>query len=298
MRWGRLLLGTFMAFGGLAGIARAQDPESPPAGPPEPTVQVPTPTATPQPAPRRIGANDKRRTLRSYAANLAYNTVGVLTTGNRFNLITATGLAGVAQAYDSDVAGYFHDHPHDQFGKIGQAMGGGLVVGVATLGAFSLGRISPWDRFRASTYDLSQAVLINLSYVFVIKEVAHRERPDGSDNLSFPSGHASDSFAIATVVERHYGWKAGVPAYAVATFIAASRMAAEKHFLSDVAFGAAFGFGVGRTVVRRNNRPPTPPGVRAPHVPPPKTEKKTELRLFPASGPSGDGVGFTFSLAF
>jgi membrane-associated phospholipid phosphatase len=292
-----------LTIAGLLAVrsAVAQEPAPSPSPTPDPIVEAPSPEPTPTPTPlpwsQRIGANDKRRTMKSYPANLAYNALGVLSTSNRRYLLIGGAVAGMSYAFDDDVASYFHNNPHEQFGKVGEVMGGGLLIGAATLGVFSVGRVSPWDRFRASTYDMSQAVVVNLAYVFLIKEAAHRERPDGSSRQSFPSGHASNAFAVATVLERHYGWKVAVPGYAVASFIAASRLAAEKHFLSDVTFGAAFGFGVGRTVVRRNNRPPTPPGEPAPKVPPPKKEKP-ELQLVPDSGPSGDGAGFRFLVAF
>jgi len=63
-----------------------------------------------------------------------------------------------------------------------------------------------------------------------------------------PSGHTTVAFASATVLQRHFGWKVGVPAYAVATYVAASRVEQKHHYLSDVAFGAALGIAAGRTV--------------------------------------------------
>ena len=80
-----------------------------------------------------------------------------------------------------------------------------------------------------------------------VKLSVRRARPDGTQ-YSFPSGHTSVSFATATVLQRHLGWKAGVPAYALATYVAASRVQDKRHFLSDVAFGAAIGIVAGRTV--------------------------------------------------
>lgn len=68
-----------------------------------------------------------------------------------------------------------------------------------------------------------------------------RARPDGSDNYSFPSGHASASFAMATSVTAVYGPWAGIPSYALASLIALSRLDDNKHFVSDVLFGATIG---------------------------------------------------------
>jgi membrane-associated phospholipid phosphatase len=105
------------------------------------------------------------------------------------------------------------------------------------------------------SYDLLDAFLVNGAYTSVLKVAVGRERPNGQDERSFPSGHASNAFALAAVVERHYGWKAGIPAYALASAVGASRLQRNKHYLSDVLAGATLGYIVGRTVVRVNGRP-------------------------------------------
>ena len=50
------------------------------------------------------------------------------------------------------------------------------------------------------------------------------------------------------MLQRHFGWKAGVPAYALATYVAGSRLQENRHYVSDVMFGAAIGILAGRTV--------------------------------------------------
>jgi hypothetical protein len=73
-------------------------------------------------------------------------------------------------------------------------------------------------------------------------------------------------FATATVLQRRYGWKVGIPAYGFAAYVAASRLSENKHFLSDVILGAAIGIMGGRTVtvgrgpVRFVLSPMIPPG--------------------------------------
>ena len=83
-----------------------------------------------------------------------------------------------------------------------------------------------------------------------LKYTTRRERPDGSSKNSFPSGHASDTFAFATALERHLGWKAAVPAYIFSSYVAISRLPDNRHWLSDVVFGASVGIIAGRTVTR------------------------------------------------
>lgn len=80
---------------------------------------------------------------------------------------------------------------------------------------------------------------------------------------AFPSGHTSASFATATVLHRRWGWRAGVPAYAVAAFIGGTRLH-KVHHLSDVAFGAALGIASGLSVTLPGSHAVAPliaPGV-------------------------------------
>jgi len=65
---------------------------------------------------------------------------------------------------------------------------------------------------------------------------------------SFPSGHAAAAFAVATVVARRYPHRRWVPyvAYGAAALISFSRMTDQAHFSSDVFFGGALGYAVGR----------------------------------------------------
>ena len=54
----------------------------------------------------------------------------------------------------------------------------------------------------------------------------------------------------AAVLHRHFGWRVAIPPYAVAAYVAASRIQSERHYLSDVVFGAALGTAVAHTVNR------------------------------------------------
>ena len=78
-----------------------------------------------------------------------------------------------------------------------------------------------------------------------LKRLLPEERPDRSDRQSFPSGHAAVSFAAAATLENRYGWRAGIPAFIVASFVGAGRVEARKHHWYDVVAGAAIGTGSG-----------------------------------------------------
>ena len=76
-----------------------------------------------------------------------------------------------------------------------------------------------------------------------LKYIVDKERPDKSNNMSFPSLHTGTSFASAAFIQRRYGWEWGIPAYAVAAYVGWSRVYGKKHDWWDVAAGAALGVG-------------------------------------------------------
>ena len=103
--------------------------------------------------------------------------------------------------------------------------------------------------------DLMRAQISAVSWTYAVKYAVNRTRPNG-DPRGFPSGHASSAFATAMVLQEHYGWKLGVPFFAIATYTAASRIIDNRHWASDVVMGAFLGMASGRTVtVRLRARP-------------------------------------------
>jgi hypothetical protein len=130
----------------------------------------------------------------------------------------------------------------------GDLTGSMYIQGGAAVATFALGKISGHQEIASLGVNLIRAQILAQAAVQGLKFAAERQRPDASNSLSFPSGHAASAFATATVVQQTFGWKAGAPAYALAAFVADSRMAGRKHYLSDVVFGAGIGIAAGRTV--------------------------------------------------
>jgi membrane-associated phospholipid phosphatase len=228
---------------------------APPAFAGQDPVQAPQPGAGAAPAATAARVRDDgRRTLSRFPANLLRGTVGVFSTDNVKPLLIGGAATGVGAIFDDDVAEWIAD-PSNSFGTSLESGARPAWVAGVVAALFATGRAVDAPRFRAVTYDWMDAFLVNAAYTTVIKELVKRERPDSSDNLSFPSGHSSNAFALAVVAERHYGWKAGVPAYALASAVAVSRLQRNKHYLSDVLAGSTLGYIVGRTVVRVNGQP-------------------------------------------
>ena len=91
-------------------------------------------------------------------------------------------------------------------------------------------------------YSKSFAASIILTHT--VKTIIDKERPNGAqDGYSFPSGHTSCAFAGATLLTKQFGWKIGIPAYALASYVGWSRINAQRHDLWDVMAGAVIGTG-------------------------------------------------------
>lgn len=113
-----------------------------------------------------------------------------------------------------------------------------MLVGMKMAGVPSR---SSWGRMLLS--DAFSAALM-IGFVQGLKSATHVERPDGSNNKSFPSGHTATAFMTATMLNKEYGhlspW-VGIGAYTCATATGLMRMANNKHWLSDVMVGAGIG---------------------------------------------------------
>ena len=100
-------------------------------------------------------------------------------------------------------------------------------------------------------YDWKQAAVnaaasfaIDAAVTYSLKPMVRSERPDGSDNHSFPSGHTSLAFTGASVLfkeTRHISPWIGIAGYAAATGIAIERVANRHHHWADVLAGAGIG---------------------------------------------------------
>ena len=84
----------------------------------------------------------------------------------------------------------------------------------------------------------AKSYLTTVSITYLLKEGTHKLRPDGSDYLSFPSGHTSSAFSGASFIHFRYGFKYSIPLYLLASFTGYSRVESNKHYIEDVIAGA------------------------------------------------------------
>lgn len=162
-------------------------------------------------------------------------------------LLAGGGASIFLHPLDDRVHTWVVKQPESNLASIGNAGGGVWAQDVSALAIWGIGAASGHTKIAHVGADLIRAQALVTVLVVPTKMIVNRERPNGS-HRSFPSGHASASFATAAVLGEHFGWKAGVPAYALAGVAAWSRVRSDNHWLSDVAFGASVGLIAGTTV--------------------------------------------------
>ena len=88
---------------------------------------------------------------------------------------------------------------------------------------------------------VTKSLVLTGAVTTFLKYSINRRRPDGTDQLSFPSGHASIAFCGATFLHMRYGLKFGIPMYLGAAAVSYERVDSDKHYWGDVIGGAAVG---------------------------------------------------------
>jgi membrane-associated phospholipid phosphatase len=123
----------------------------------------------------------------------------------------------------------------NRFSDAGRA----LLVGSAVV-------IPAWRKDYRTSFNALAAILAASVASKVIKSFWHEPRPDGENDKSFPSQHAADCFAAATILRRN--GDAGPAAIGLATAVSAARVFGGKHHVADVVAGASLGIIVAETI--------------------------------------------------
>lgn len=200
---------------------------------------------------QQAAASPDSAPIRRFPEDLARNVARLWAGDNLAPLLVGAGAATAAIPADDSITRYFEDGTRWQgFDPVGRRFGRSQILGPIVAVGLVSSRFSANERYRRFSYQLAQGFVLTNAVTAGIKVASGRERPDQASRYSFPSGHTSNSFLWATVVQRTYGAKAGIPAYVFASYVGASRLKSRKHYLTDVVAGATLGYIVGRTVTR------------------------------------------------
>ena len=175
------------------------------------------------------------------------------------------GGTGFFIGLDEEIENFFEDtrsSTTDDLANIFEPFGNGIIT-IPTLAAFYIfGHFDENYKAKRTALIATESFLITGLYTTILKVTLGRHRPstgsssttfDGftTDHKSFPSGHTSTAFAIATVVANEYEETPYIKpiSYGIATLTGLSRINDEKHWASDVFFGAALGYFTSKTIL-------------------------------------------------
>ena len=194
---------------------------------------------------------------RSFVQTLAEDFKSVVSKESIPLLSVATAFALFAYPFDENLTysascSTFLKTAFDGWARVG---GQEWLLGSGALATFTIGHVLDNRKVVAVGGDLIEAQIVSGVTTFALKHAVARARPDG-EARAFPSGHAAGTFAAATVVQRHFGWKGAIPAYTAAVLISGARLQANSHYPTDIIAGAALGILSGRAATfdlgRRN----------------------------------------------
>ncbi|WP_284464008.1 phosphatase PAP2 family protein [Chryseobacterium sp.] len=107
-----------------------------------------------------------------------------------------------------------------------------------------LGGVKGRNNLGRATLSYGASLVIMGILVNSIKYTAKVERPDGSKNNSFPSGHAAMAFTNASFLHKEYGMvnpAYSIAGYGSATLTGLGRNLNNRHWLPDILAGAGIG---------------------------------------------------------
>ena len=158
------------------------------------------------------------------------------------------GASMLAHTQDEAVQRYFQqNNPLKGSERYGDVLGQGYTHVAIDLGFYCWGKLGNNERALRVSKALMKGLIINALATQGLKYTIRRKRPAGDARNSFPSGHTSNAFLTATVISGMYdwNWKVTIPLYLTASFVGASRLERDSHWLSDVTFGAVLGTVIG-----------------------------------------------------
>jgi membrane-associated phospholipid phosphatase len=165
-------------------------------------------------------------------------------------------------AHRSETADNLSKYVFEPFGRFAPVIIGGMYLG---------GKLAKDNRLAGTSLTAAKALIVSSVSANIVKQLTHRHRPyqddipdhanwDGPfsnfEYNSFPSGHSTAAFGMATVYAMEYRSTIWVPvlAYTLATGTTVSRLYDNKHWASDVVIGAALGFVTGRFMWKQNRK--------------------------------------------
>jgi membrane-associated phospholipid phosphatase len=185
--------------------------------------------------------------------------------GDFLSLSAVLGAGLLLYSVDQDIQQWAQGHrsssSEDIFKTVGQLGNGIVLMGLMTA-LYVSGEVSDNNSLRVTALLSLESWLTTGIIVRGLKSVVGRARPWTGESshsfhpfstrsrfASFPSGHASSAFAVATVIaDQSKKVYIDILAYSLATMAAFSRVHLDKHWASDILVGSAIGYFVAKKI--------------------------------------------------
>lgn len=185
-----------------------------------------------------------------------------ITKSDVLKIVSASSVAVVFFANDREIMDFAQKNDAefvDKLAYVGEALGSEWGVGMAAAG-YVLGVVMKNDQVKSVSIMATKAMLISGLATQAIKHTVDRTRPKNSDSpyeygegsRSFPSGHTTQAFALATVIAeatKDQSMVIPVLAYSAAALAGWSRVHDKAHWASDVLIGGLIGHLTAKTVM-------------------------------------------------
>jgi membrane-associated phospholipid phosphatase len=178
------------------------------------------------------------------------------------------GATGVLFTLDEEIQEEFQDKDkkgssRDNLSRAFEPFGNAATTLPALVGFYIYGKYGENVKAERTALLAAESFLVTGLFTSALKTMVGRQRPhsgEGADIFeglstgknSFPSGHTSSAFAIATVMANEYEEVPFIApiAYSIATLTGISRLHEDKHWASDIFFGAMLGYFTSKTILK------------------------------------------------
>ena len=195
------------------------------------------------------------------STDLKNEALSPFTTSARNIFYVGTGLTLTVLIFEDSLVDYTqkdlsNDKPLGSFSKFGDLAGQMLPNAIYALGQ-TLAGVSGDKLGYSRAIGMLKASAYSSTFTSVLKYSIREPRPGATtERNSFPSGHSTTAFAFSGYIYEEHGWKWGIPAMAMASFVGISRINDNRHYLHDVLAGMTIGmmYGVGLSKIDKDKR--------------------------------------------
>ena len=188
-----------------------------------------------------------------------------------FKLSAMLATGALLFVFDEEINDWFQENRNSSSDDVSQSIspfGHGLFLGSFLTALYASGEIFDSRKCRKTALLSFESWMISGTIISAVKILTGRVRPQKNGNSfkfhplsfrsrfhSFPSGHASSAFAVATVIaDQSEKFYVDFLAYNLAALAALTRVHDNKHWASDVLIGSVIGYFVGKKITALNRR--------------------------------------------